>query len=89
MKASSIWARSAIAIALSMTLHGCFLEGDDGQNGIDGAAGQDGADGTNGSNGTNGTDASGTTISLSVLGRYSFLSEEGSIVMLQRLNYLY
>ena len=71
MNSSSIWTKSSIAIALSMLLAGCPIEGDDGKDGLDGATGQVGQNGADGQDGENGQDASGTTVSLSVLGRYS------------------
>jgi len=65
MKMKPMWVKGAIAIAVSMSLGGCFLQGDDGDNGVAGV------NGSNGVNGVDGKDATGTTISLSVLGRYS------------------
>ena len=51
-------AYSAIALALSTTLSGCFLEGDDGVKGDTGPQGPVGAPGNNGENGSDGQDAS-------------------------------
>ena len=49
---------TALAIAVSFGLSGCFLEGDDGDNGAAGAPGIDGVNGTDGTNGANGADGS-------------------------------
>jgi hypothetical protein len=65
---------SALALAMSLSLTGCFLEGDDGEPGTIGtqgevgAAGTDGTDGTDGTNGSDGQDAN-ASISLSLVGR--------------------
>ena len=53
---------SALALAMSLSLTGCFLEGDDGVNGTEGSAG------TLGTNGINGQDAN-ANISLNLVGR--------------------
>jgi hypothetical protein len=59
---------SALALAMSLSLTGCFLEGDDGETGAIGIQGEIGAPGTDGSDGNDGQDANGT-ISLSLVGR--------------------
>ncbi|MEP1448314.1 MAG: choice-of-anchor I family protein [Paraglaciecola sp.] len=59
---------SALALAMSLSLTGCFLEGDDGETGAAGSQGAVGAPGTNGSDGVDGTDAN-AGISLSLVGR--------------------
>ena len=56
---------SAIAFAMSLSLTGCFLEGDDGASGAIGAQGEIGVTGTDGSDGQ---DAK-ISISLSLVGR--------------------
>jgi DNA-binding beta-propeller fold protein YncE len=56
---------SALALAMSLSLTGCFLEGDDGVNGIDGTQG---SAGTLGTNGIDGQDAN-ANISLKLVGR--------------------
>lgn len=59
---------SAIALALSLSLSGCFLEGDDGEPGANGAQGEAGTSGADGSDGSNGQNAN-ASISLSLVGR--------------------
>ena len=59
---------SALALAMSVSLTGCFLEGDDGEAGVIGIQGEAGTDGENGSDGNDGQDANGN-ISLSLVGR--------------------
>jgi hypothetical protein len=56
---------SALVLAMSLSLTGCSLEGDDGVNGIDG---ENGAVGSPGANGNDGQDAN-ATISLNLVGR--------------------
>jgi hypothetical protein len=62
---------SALALAISLSLTGCFLEGDDGvvgAKGDDGIIGAQGAVGSSGANGTDGQDAK-ANISLNLVGR--------------------
>jgi hypothetical protein len=62
---------SALALAISLSLTGCFLEGDDGvvgAKGDDGIIGAQGAVGSSGANGTDGQDAN-ANISLNLVGR--------------------
>lgn len=59
---------SAIALAISLSLTGCFLEGDDGTPGATGAQGEVGTPGVDGANGSDGQDAN-KGISLSLVGR--------------------
>jgi hypothetical protein len=62
---------SALALAMSLSLTGCFLEGDDGvigAKGDDGIIGAQGAVGSSGANGTDGQDAN-ANISLNLVGR--------------------
>lgn len=59
---------SALALAMSLSLTGCFLEGDDGEPGAVGSQGEAGAPGSDGTNGTDGQDAN-AGISLSIVGR--------------------
>jgi hypothetical protein len=59
---------TALALAMSLSLTGCFLEGDDGANGLDGASGAEGQVGTAGTDGNDGQNAN-ATISLSLVGR--------------------
>lgn len=68
MKLKSIFTQTTLAIAITATLSGCALEGDDGQDGATGAQGPAGEQGTVGSDGANGTDAS-LGVTLSVVGR--------------------
>jgi hypothetical protein len=56
---------SALALAMSLSLTGCFLEGDDGK---PGTLGPQGLEGTAGTNGSDGQDAN-AGISLSLIGR--------------------
>jgi len=56
---------SAVALAMSLSLTGCFLEGDDGVNGTIGVQGEVGNPGTNGSNGQD----ANASISMSLVGR--------------------
>jgi hypothetical protein len=53
---------------MSLSLTGCFLEGDDGANGLDGTSGAEGQVGTAGADGNDGQNAN-ATISLSLVGR--------------------
>lgn len=53
---------------MSLSLTGCFLEGDDGANGLDGTIGAEGQVGTAGTDGNDGQNAN-ATISLSLVGR--------------------
>jgi hypothetical protein len=53
---------------MSLSLTGCFLEGDDGANGLDGTSGAEGQVGTAGTDGNDGQNAN-ATISLSLVGR--------------------
>jgi hypothetical protein len=59
---------TALALAMSLSLTGCFLEGDDGANGLDGTSGAEGQVGTAGTDGNDGQNAN-ATISLSLVGR--------------------
>ncbi|WP_039990061.1 choice-of-anchor I family protein [Paraglaciecola arctica] len=59
---------SALALVISLSLTGCFLEGDDGEPGSVGTQGETGTAGTNGSDGSDGQDAN-ASISLSLVGR--------------------
>jgi hypothetical protein len=59
---------SALALAMSLSLTGCFLEGDDGANGLDGASGAEGQIGAAGTDGSDGQNAN-AAISLSLVGR--------------------
>jgi hypothetical protein len=62
---------TAVALALSTVLSGCFLEGDDGEQGAigqPGAVGTPGINGSNGNDGTNGQDAS-LGVRLELVGR--------------------
>mgnify|MGYP006077028049 CR=1 FL=1 len=59
---------TALALAMSLSLTGCFLEGDDGANGLDGTIGAEGQVGTAGTDGNDGQNAN-ATISLSLVGR--------------------
>jgi len=56
---------SAVALAMSLSLTGCFLEGDDGVNGTIGVQGEVGNPGTNGSDGQD----ANASISMSLVGR--------------------
>jgi hypothetical protein len=56
---------SALVLAMSLSLTGCFLEGDDGDSG---AIGAEGAQGSIGTDGSDGQDAN-ASISLSLIGR--------------------
>jgi hypothetical protein len=63
--------KTALTLAISLSLTGCFLEGDDGKagaTGTQGAAGTDGVVGTDGANGTNGINAN-AGITLDLVGR--------------------
>ncbi|PKH00048.1 choice-of-anchor I family protein [Paraglaciecola sp. MB-3u-78] len=61
---------SALALAMSLSLTGCFLEGDDGEPGAIGTQGELGNPGTDGSDGINGQNANASiSISLSLVGR--------------------
>lgn len=62
---------SALALAMSLSLTGCFLEGDNGEPGAIGIQGEAGVAGENGTNGTNGSDGqdANASISLSLVGR--------------------
>ncbi|KXI26878.1 choice-of-anchor I family protein [Paraglaciecola hydrolytica] len=62
---------SAIALALSATLTGCFLEGDDGVQGETGSQGPVGTPGTDGSNGTDGANGQNANagVRLELVGR--------------------
>tara|TARA_R110002153_G_scaffold32008_5_gene97066 strand:- start:10300 stop:12153 length:1854 start_codon:yes stop_codon:yes gene_type:complete len=59
---------SALALVISLSLTGCFLEDDDGEPGVVGTQGETGTAGTNGSDGSDGQDAN-ASISLSLVGR--------------------
>jgi hypothetical protein len=59
---------SALALAMSLSLTGCFLEGDDGDPGVVGTQGEVGVAGIDGANGNDGQDAN-ASISLSLVGR--------------------
>jgi hypothetical protein len=59
---------SAIALAISLSLTGCFLEGDDGASGRIGTQGAQGEIGVTGTDGSDGQGAK-TNISLSLVGR--------------------
>ncbi|WP_339723083.1 choice-of-anchor I family protein [uncultured Paraglaciecola sp.] len=59
---------SALALAMSLSLTGCFLEGDDGEPGAIGTQGEVGTPGVDGVNGSDGQDAN-AGISLSLVGR--------------------
>ena len=72
--------RSLLAMMISTTLSGCFLEGDDGQDGLPGAMGETGATGltgatgtagSNGANGSNGVDGLNATnlLDIQLVGR--------------------
>lgn len=56
---------SALALVISLSLTGCFLDGDDGVDGIDGAQGTIGSSGTDDSDGVN----NNASISLNLVGR--------------------
>ncbi|MFT6779287.1 MAG: hypothetical protein ACJAV1_003230 [Paraglaciecola sp.] len=56
---------SALVLAMSLSLTGCFLEGDDGDSGAIGAQGEIGTTGTDGSDGQD----ANASISLSLIGR--------------------
>ena len=56
---------TALALAMSLSLTGCFLEGDDGVNGTIGVQGEVGNPGTNGSDGQD----ANASISMSLVGR--------------------
>jgi hypothetical protein len=59
---------SALALAMSLSLTGCFLEGDDGDPGASGIQGEIGAAGIDGTDGGDGQNAN-ASISLSLVGR--------------------
>jgi hypothetical protein len=59
---------TALALAMSLSLTGCFLEGDDGANGLDGTSGAEGQIGAAGTDGSDGQNAN-AAISLSLVGR--------------------
>jgi hypothetical protein len=59
---------SALALAMSLSLTGCFLEGDDGEPGAIGIQGEIGAAGIDGTDGGDGQNAN-ASISLSLVGR--------------------
>ncbi|MDU0352669.1 choice-of-anchor I family protein [Paraglaciecola aquimarina] len=61
----NFYRKTAIALAISLSITGCALEGDDGQDGIAGANGQDGAQGPSGADGQD----ANAGISLSIVGR--------------------
>nr|WP_136251999.1 choice-of-anchor I family protein [Ningiella ruwaisensis] len=58
----------AVVSAFSLSLSGCFLEGDDGETGPAGPAGSPGAPGNAGADGADGADAP-TTLNATLLGR--------------------
>jgi hypothetical protein len=63
--------QTAIALVLSTSLSGCFLDGDDGAVGPvgpQGSAGTDGSDGSDGQNGSNGQNAN-AGVSMALVGR--------------------
>jgi hypothetical protein len=62
---------TAIALALSTVLTGCFLEGDDGAQGPIGEQGPSGTPGTDGASGSNGSDGQDASLSvhLELVGR--------------------
>ncbi|WP_158971345.1 choice-of-anchor I family protein [Paraglaciecola sp. L3A3] len=71
MTISNFYSKTAIALAIGLSISGCSLEGDDGQDGAagtPGAIGTPGADGQNGAPGADGQDAN-AGISLSIVGR--------------------
>jgi hypothetical protein len=59
---------SALALAMSLSLTGCFLEGDNGEPGATGVQGAAGENGSNGTDGIDGQDAN-ASVSLSLVGR--------------------
>lgn len=69
------------ALALSLSLTGCFLDGDKGDKGDTGAAGVQGPAGNNGANGTNGTNAT-AGITVQLVGRAK-LGGEGAAEIVQ------
>ncbi|MEP1554356.1 MAG: choice-of-anchor I family protein [Paraglaciecola sp.] len=65
MSKSTFFSKTAIALAITLSITGCALEGDDGADGVTGAQGETGADGLDG---TDGVDAN-SGIELSLVGR--------------------
>ncbi len=67
--------KSAIAIAISFSLTGCFLEGDDGPQGTSGQQGDTGSQGAPGQNGANGQNAT-LGVALKLIGRAQLNPED-------------
>jgi hypothetical protein len=67
--------KATLALAISLSLTGCFLEGDDGEVGAIGTQGVAGTGGAGGTEGANGIDAN-ASITLSLVGRIQLNSDD-------------
>jgi len=70
-----LYTKVTLALAVSLSLTGCFLEGDDGEVGAIGTQGIAGTDGAGGTDGANGIDAN-ASITLDLVGRIQLNSDD-------------
>ena len=74
-KVAQLCTKTTLALAISLSLTGCFLEGDNGEVGAIGIQGVAGTDGASGTEGANGIDAN-ASITLSLVGRIQLNSDD-------------
>ena len=74
-KVAQLCTKTTLALAISLSLTGCFLEGDNGEVGAIGIQGVAGTDGASGTEGANGIDAN-ASITLGLVGRIQLNSDD-------------